>query len=77
MPLAGFSGAPALDAQGRVLGVMEMHGMQLASAQAASPPVRLVPAAAIRDFLAAHNVTPPSSGGGGEAAIVRVICVRH
>jgi hypothetical protein len=54
-----------------------MHGMQLASAQAASPPVRLVPAAAIRDFLAAHNVTPPSSGGGGEAAIVRVICVRH
>jgi hypothetical protein len=76
LPLAGFSGAPALDAQGRVLGIMEMHGMQLASAALATPPVRLVPATAIRDFLTAHNVTSPASGAG-EAAIVRVICVRH
>lgn len=75
-PLAGFSGAPALDAQGRVLGVMEMHGMQLASAAPAVPPVRLVPASAIRGFLAAHDVTP-ATGNGGEASIVRVICVRH
>jgi hypothetical protein len=76
IPLAGFSGAPALDAEGRVLGIMEMHGMQLASVQAAVPPVRLIPAATIRDFLAAHNVTPPASGAG-EAAIVRVICIHH
>jgi hypothetical protein len=76
MPLAGFSGAPALDAQGRVLGIMEMHGVQLASAGPAMPPVRLVPASAIRAFLSAHNVTPPESGGG-ESAIVRVICVRR
>jgi S1-C subfamily serine protease len=76
LPLAGFSGAPALDAQGRVLGIMEMHGMQLASAALATPPVRLVPATTIRDFLTAHNVTSPASGAG-EAAIVRVICVRH
>lgn len=76
VPLAGFSGAPALDAQGRVLGIMDMPGMQLASAQPAVPPVRFIPAAAIRDFLAAHHVAPTQSNGG-ESAIVRVICVRH
>jgi S1-C subfamily serine protease len=76
VPLAGFSGAPALDAQGRVLGIMDMSGIQLASAQPAVPPVRFIPAAAIRSFLSAHHV-PPTQGNGGEAAIVRVICVRH
>jgi S1-C subfamily serine protease len=76
VPLAGFSGAPALDAQGRVLGIMDMNGMQLASTQVAVPPVRFIPAAAIRGFLAAHHVAP-AQGNGGESAIVRVICVRH
>jgi hypothetical protein len=75
-PLAGFSGAPALDAQGRVLGIMEMHGMQLASVQPAAPPVRFVPASAIRSFLTAHQVVP-ATNGGGESSIVRVICTRH
>lgn len=76
VPLAGFSGAAALDAKGRVLGIMEMHGMQLASMQPAAPPVRLIPSSAIRSFLAAQNITP-STDGGGEAAIVRVICIRQ
>jgi hypothetical protein len=76
VPLAGFSGAAALDGKGRVLGMMELHGMQLASAQPATPPVRLIPSSAIRSFLAAHNVAP-STDGGGESSIVRVICVRQ
>lgn len=76
VPLAGFSGAPALDAAGRVLGIMDMHGIRLASTQPTAPPIRFVPAAAIRDFLVAHRVTP-SANNGGEAAVVRVICVRH
>ena len=76
VPLAGFSGAAALDGKGRVLGIMEMGGMQLASAQSAAPPVRLIPSSAIRNFLTAHNVAP-STGDGGESAIVRVICVRR
>jgi hypothetical protein len=82
VPLAGLSGAAALDGKGRVLGIMEMGGMrpvggmQLASAQPSTPPVRLIPSSAIRNFLAAHNVTP-SAGDGGESAIVRVICVRQ
>ena len=77
VPLAGFSGAAALDGKGRVLGIMEMQGMQLASMQPAAPPVRLIPSSAIRGFLAAHKVAPPTDGGGGEASIVRVICVRQ
>jgi hypothetical protein len=76
VPLAGFAGAAALDGNGRVLGIMEMHGVQLAAMQPAAPPLRLVPAATIADFLAAHNINPPQHSGG-EAAIVRVICVRH
>jgi S1-C subfamily serine protease len=76
VPLAGFSGAPALDAQGRVLGIMDMNGMQLASARPAVPPVRFIPATAIHHFLAAHHVAPTQSNGGA-SAIVRVICVRH
>lgn len=76
VPLAGFSGAAALDGKGRVLGIMEMHGMQLASVQPAAPPVSFIPSSAIRGFLAAHHVAA-SADGGGEASIVRVICVRQ
>lgn len=76
VPLAGLAGAAALDGKGRVLGIMEMQGMQLASMQPAAPPVRLIPSSAIRSFLTAHKVTP-STNGGGEASIVRVICVRQ
>jgi S1-C subfamily serine protease len=76
MPLAGFSGAAALDRQGRVLGIMEMRNVQLASAQPAAPPVRLIPADSIRGFLAANQITP-AQGGDSAASIVRVICVRH
>jgi hypothetical protein len=76
MPVAGLSGAAALDPQGRVLGIMQMRNAPLASAEPAAPPVRLVAAADIRDFLAANKVVPPSGAGGGKAAVVRVICVR-
>ena len=45
VPMAGFSGAAALDGQGRFLGMMEMRSAVLASAEPAAPPVRLVTAA--------------------------------
>jgi len=78
VPVAGFSGAAALDDQGRVLGIMETRNMVLASAGPAVPPVRLVSADTIRNFLA-HNkvaVTQTASGSDARASIVRVICVR-
>ena len=77
VPLAGFSGAAAIDGQGRFLGMMEMHSAVLASAEPAAPPVRLVTAAQIRAFLAAHHVKPADEPGvDAKAAVVRVICVR-
>ena len=76
VPLAGFTGAAALDARGRVAGLMQMRNMVLASIEPAIPPVRLIATAAIRGFLDAHNVSAPSEGGDAKAAVVRLICVR-
>jgi hypothetical protein len=76
VPMAGFSGAAALDAQGQFLGMMELHNAVLASATAAPPPVRLVRNDAIRAFLAAHDVAPAQQPGDARAAVVRIICVR-
>ena len=76
VPLGGFSGAAALDDKGRVLGLMETRNAQLASAESGLPPVRLVPSAAISDFLARHNVAAATGAGDARAAVVRVICVR-
>jgi len=76
VPLGGFSGAAALDDKGRVLGMMETRNAQLASSENSLPPVRLVPAAAISDFLARYNVAAATGTGDARAAIVRVICVR-
>ncbi|MBI3703952.1 MAG: peptidoglycan-binding protein [Rhizobiales bacterium] len=76
VPMAGFSGAAALDGQGRFLGMMEMRNAVLASIEPAAPPVRLIGAAAIRAFLEAHNVAASRETGDAKASVVRMICVR-
>ena len=77
VPMAGFSGAAALDAQGRFLGMMEMGNAVLASIEAVAPPVRLITAETIRSFLSRHHVAPASTqSGDARASVVRVICVR-
>ena len=77
-PMAGFSGAAALDTQGRFLGMMEMRSAVLASIEPAAPPVRLVTAQTIRDFLAAHSVAASAApASDAKASIVRMICVRR
>jgi hypothetical protein len=77
VPMAGFSGAAALDGTGKVLGMIEMRNAVLASVAPAPPPVRLVSALTIRAFLEARNVAPVSrQNADARAAIVRVICVR-
>jgi len=77
VPMAGFSGAAALDAQGRFVGLMEMRGFVFASNEPAAPPVKLVSAASVREFLSAHGV-PVAQGATTDAgaSVVRVICVR-
>jgi len=77
VPMAGFSGAAALDAQGQLLGMMEMGGTMLASIEATVPPVRLVPAATIRSFLSRHHVAAATAQStDAKASVVRIICVR-
>jgi hypothetical protein len=76
VPMAGFSGAAALDAQGQVLGMMEMRNFVLASTEPAAPPVRLITAETIRTFLSGHNVPSATTGGDARSAVVRIICVR-
>jgi len=77
VPMAGFSGAAAIDASGRFVGLTEMRNAVLASIQPSVPPVRLVRSDTIRAFLDAHKVAqPPASNADPRAAVVRIICVR-
>lgn len=77
VPMAGFSGAAALDSQGRFLGMMEMRNAVLASIEPSAPPVRLVTAKTIRGFLTAHQViTNDTPSADAKASVVRMICVR-
>ncbi|MDO8876617.1 MAG: serine protease [Pseudolabrys sp.] len=76
-PLAGFSGAAALDGDGRFVGMAEMRNAVLASAKPAMPPLRLIRAATIRGFLDAHHVPAVTAQSGDtSASVVRIICVR-
>jgi hypothetical protein len=77
VPMAGFSGAAALDPQGRFLGMMEMRNAVLASIEPSAPPVRLVTAETIRGFMTAHNVAANDAPAtDAKASVVRMICVR-
>jgi hypothetical protein len=77
VPMAGLTGAAAIDASGRFLGLTEMRNAVLASIQPSVPPVRLVRADTIRAFLDAHKVAQPAaSATDPRDAVVRIICVR-
>ncbi len=77
VPMAGFSGAAALDAKGQVLGMMEMGNAVLASVEATAPPVRLIDAETIADFLSRHHVqTAQAQTADVKASVVQIICVR-
>ena len=77
VPMAGFSGAAAIDAQGQFLGIMEMRNFVLASNEPTAPPVRLITTETIGRFLTAHNVPPATPGNDARASVVRIICVRN
>jgi hypothetical protein len=80
-PRPGFAGAAAVDAQGRIFGMVTLKAPMLAGAAAATlPAVAIVPVNVIRKFLESQYVTPATGRSGIEAArasVVRVICVRR
>jgi hypothetical protein len=78
-PAAGFVGAAALDGQRQFVGMLDINATIIAGTSTAAPQPALIPAATIRQFLEAANVTPASGRAdieSAKAAVTRVICVR-
>ncbi|RAI36069.1 hypothetical protein CH338_18210, partial [Rhodoplanes elegans] len=74
-PPTGFSGAAAIDAGGRLTGVVRAAPTQVAGPGAAG--TGLIPADAVRRLLEANGITPAtSSAADPKTAVLRVICVR-
>jgi hypothetical protein len=73
----GFSGAAALDANGKLAGLALLKPADIAGLSDAAPAQAvLAPVEAVRDFLKANDVTSDGTLDA-EAAVVRVICVRR
>ena len=79
-PALGFSGAAALDAQGRLVGVALAKTAVLAGPTYVVSQAQLIPAHELKAFLGGRNVAPATAGASGieaaKASVVRVICVR-
>jgi hypothetical protein len=79
-PAPGFSGAAALDARGRLVGMAVTGGAVVAGPFNAVTQARLVPLPEIRTLLADRGVAPPDGAAArpeaAKASVVRVICVR-
>jgi len=74
-PKLGFSGAAAVDAQGRLAGMVDLSSTAVAGAGAVSQ-ATLIPAETLRAFLHAQNIAPASGRTPIDQSVVRVICVR-
>ena len=77
-PALGFSGAAALDADGKFAGLALLKPAVVAGAANATPTTQavLVPADAVREFLRANGVNAAGGSPDAKPAVVRVICVR-
>ena len=77
-PALGFSGAAALDGEGKFAGIALSKPVIVAGPPNATPPAQatLVQAETVRDFLKANGVNASGGSPDAKAAVVRVICVR-
>jgi peptidoglycan hydrolase-like protein with peptidoglycan-binding domain len=77
-PALGFSGAAALDGDGKFAGVALLKPVIVAGPAAATPAAQavLVPADSVREFLKANGVNAAGGSSDAKASVVRVICVR-
>jgi hypothetical protein len=74
-PRLGFSGAAAVDAQGRFAGMVDVQSTAVAGAGAVSQ-ATLIPTEPLRTFLQTQNIAPASGHTPIDQSVVRVICVR-
>ncbi len=77
-PAPGFSGAAAIDTDGRFAGLARLKPAAVAGATGTPLPAQavLVPADSVRAFLKARGVTPVSGAPDAKAAALRLVCVR-
>jgi peptidoglycan hydrolase-like protein with peptidoglycan-binding domain len=77
-PALGFSGAAALDGDGKFAGLALLKPVIVAGPTnaAAAAQAALVSGDIVRDFLKANGVTAAGSSTDAKASVVRVICVR-
>jgi hypothetical protein len=79
-PAPGFSGAAALDQQGRLVGMTVLRGAVVAGPANSVAQAQLVPLDEIRALLDGRNVAAAAAVAPGpdavKASVVRVICVR-
>jgi peptidoglycan hydrolase-like protein with peptidoglycan-binding domain len=77
-PAVGFSGAAALDSDGKFAGIVLLKPVVVAGPPNATPAAQAVLAGAdiVRDFLKANGVDAAGGSPDAKASVVRVICVR-
>jgi len=77
-PGLGFSGAAALDGDGKFAGIALLKPALVAGPPNSTPAAQavLVPADTVREFLKANGVNATGASSDAKAAVVRVICVR-
>jgi peptidoglycan hydrolase-like protein with peptidoglycan-binding domain len=77
-PALGFSGAAALDADGKFAGIALLKPVLVAGPASATPAAQavLVTSDTVRDFLKANGVSVTGASTDAKASVVRVICVR-
>lgn len=77
-PGLGFSGAAALDPDGKFAGMARLKPVLVAGASgaASSSQATLVPADAVREFIKANAIVSASGASDAKSSVLRVICVR-
>jgi peptidoglycan hydrolase-like protein with peptidoglycan-binding domain len=77
-PAIGFSGAAALDSDGKFAGIVLLKPVQVAGPTNGAPAAQalLVTADTVHNFLKANAVTAAAGSPDAKASVVRVICVR-
>lgn len=77
-PSVGFSGSPAVDADGKFAGIALLKPAMVAGPATSVPASQavMVSADAVRDFLKTRQITANGTSTDAKAAVVRVICVR-
>jgi len=77
-PAPGFSGAAALDGDGKFAGIALLKPALVAGPASTTPSAQavLVPADTVQAFLKANGVNAAGGSADAKASVVRVICVR-